>query len=124
MNSALEEKGKVQVQGVSKLFGTTVALKQVDLIVKPGEFLTLLGPSGCGKTTLLRLISGLEKPTTGEIFINGSKMNAIPPENRPSNIVFQRYALFPHLNVFENIQYGLIAKGLDKNSIEKKSMKY
>ena len=108
MNSSSEEKGKVEVQGVSKLFGTTVALKQVDLIVKPGEFLTLLGPSGCGKTTLLRLISGLEKPTTGEIFINGSKMNAIPPENRPSNIVFQRYALFPHLNVFENIQYGLL----------------
>ena len=120
MNFSSEEKGKVEVQGVSKLFGTTVALKQVDLIVKPGEFLTLLGPSGCGKTTLLRLISGLEKPTTGEIFINGSKMNEIPPENRPSNIVFQRYALFPHLNVFENIQYGLIAKGLDKNSIEKK----
>ena len=96
MNSSSEEKGKVEVQGVSKLFGTTVALKQVDLIVKPGEFLTLLGPSGCGKTTLLRLISGLEQPTTGEIFINGSKMNEIPPENRPSNIVFQRYALFPH----------------------------
>ena len=87
MNSSSEEKGKVEVQGVSKLFGTTVALKQVDLIVRPGEFLTLLGPSGCGKTTLLRLISGLEKPTTGEIFINGSKMNEVPPENRlPSRI--------------------------------------
>ena len=120
MSSNSEEKGRVKVQGVSKLFGSTVALKKINLIVKPGEFLTLLGPSGCGKTTLLRLISGLEKPTTGEIFINGSKMNEIPPENRPSNIVFQRYALFPHLNVFENIQYGLIAKGLKKTLIEKK----
>ena len=120
MSSNSEEKGRVKVQGVSKLFGNTVALKKINLTVKPGEFLTLLGPSGCGKTTLLRLISGLEKPTTGEIFINGSKMNEIPPENRPSNIVFQRYALFPHLNVFENIQYGLIAKGLKKTLIEKK----
>ena len=115
-----KEKGKVQVQGVSKKFEKSLALKNIDLTVNPGEFLTLLGPSGCGKTTLLRLIAGLEKPTTGEILINGLKVTEMPPEKRPSNIVFQRYALFPHLNVWENIEYGLTAKGLDKDLIKKK----
>jgi ABC-type spermidine/putrescine transport systems, ATPase components len=88
--------GNVEVQGVCKFFGSTVAFIQVDLIVISGGFLTLLGPSGCGISTLLRLFSGFVKPTTGEKVLYGSLMNAIPPENGPSNIVFQKYALFPH----------------------------
>ena len=108
------EKGRVVVDHVSKVFDGTVAVADVSLDVQPGEFLTLLGPSGCGKTTLLRMIAGFEQPARGRVLIGGRDVTGEPPERRPVNMVFQRYALFPHLNVERNIAYGLLAKGARK----------
>ena len=88
-------------------------VSSVDLSIAPGEFLTLLGPSGCGKTTMLRLIAGFEAPTSGSIFIDGADMTALPPYVRPVNTVFQDYALFPHMNVEENIGFGLSVARVD-----------
>ncbi|HEY9870644.1 MAG TPA: ABC transporter ATP-binding protein [Candidatus Obscuribacterales bacterium] len=101
---------------VSKQFGATVAVREVSLQVKPGEFFSLLGPSGCGKTTLLRMIAGFEEPSSGRLVIGGSEMTSVPPHRRPVNLVFQNYALFPHLSVFDNVAFGLrvsrqVAKG-------------
>jgi spermidine/putrescine transport system ATP-binding protein len=97
----------VEVVGITKRFGKVIALHEVDLAVYPGEFLTLLGPSGCGKTTLLRIIAGFETPTAGRVLLGGRDVTALPPEKRPLNMVFQRYALFPHLTVAENVAFGL-----------------
>ncbi len=103
--------GSVSLRDVSKHFGDLVAVRHVDLDIQDGEFLTLLGPSGCGKTTLLRMIAGFEKPSTGSIAIGDTDITFLAPEDRPLNMVFQRYALFPHLNVFDNVAYGLRVKG-------------
>ncbi len=97
----------VELRGVSKSIHGSCILEDINLEVKNGEFLTLLGPSGCGKTTLLRLISGFEEPTTGKIFINGKDVNGLPPHLRHVHTVFQSYALFPHMTVFENVAFGL-----------------
>ncbi len=108
----------VQIVGVTKLFGTHTVLHDINLIVKTGEFVSLLGPSGCGKTTLLRIISGFEEPTDGRILIDGKDITATPPHRRSTNIVFQRGALFPHMNVEENIGYSLTLRGLSKDQIK------
>ena len=92
---------------VSKSFGGPPVVDDVSLEVPRGEFFSLLGPSGCGKTTLLRMIAGFETPDSGTIAIDGEAMNSVPPHRRPTNMVFQSYAIFPHLNVFDNIAYGL-----------------
>jgi spermidine/putrescine transport system ATP-binding protein/putrescine transport system ATP-binding protein len=92
---------------VSKCFGGPAVVDNVSLEVSRGEFFALLGPSGCGKTTLLRMIAGFETPDSGAISIDGEVMNSVPPHQRPTNMVFQSYAIFPHLNVFDNIAYGL-----------------
>lgn len=84
-----------------------MAVKDVEITVAPGEFFSLLGPSGCGKTTLLRMIAGFESPTSGTILVSGKDMSGVPPHRRPVNMVFQNYALFPHLSVFENVAFGL-----------------
>jgi ABC-type Fe3+/spermidine/putrescine transport system ATPase subunit len=97
----------VGLTGVGKRFGDVVALRELSLALPPGRLITLLGPSGCGKTTLLRLIAGLEQPDTGTISIGGEDMRRRPPERRPVNMVFQRYALFPQRNVLENVLFGL-----------------
>ena len=110
----------IDIVNVSKEFDGTPAVNNVNLYVRKGEFITLLGPSGCGKTTTLRMIAGFENPTSGRIFLNGKDITNLPPYKRPVNTVFQRYALFPHLNVFENIAYGLKLK---KNSIIEKNDK-
>jgi spermidine/putrescine transport system ATP-binding protein len=96
-----------ELRGVTKKFGAAVALERIDLHAQEGEFLTLLGPSGCGKTTCLRLLSGLEQPDAGAVFLAGRDVTASPPYRRQVNQVFQSYALFPHLNVQENIAFGL-----------------
>jgi len=97
----------ISVRSLSKHFGPVRAVDAVSLDIREGEFFALLGPSGCGKTTLLRLLAGFESPTAGEIVIDGQAMATVPPHHRPVNMVFQNYAIFPHLNVRENIAYGL-----------------
>ncbi|HKQ45053.1 MAG TPA: ABC transporter ATP-binding protein [Rhizomicrobium sp.] len=102
---------------VRKSFGGPPVVDNVSLEVPRGEFFALLGPSGCGKTTLLRMIAGFETPDSGTIAIEGEVMNAVPPYQRPTNMVFQSYAIFPHLNVFDNIAYGLRKQRLSKDTL-------
>jgi len=111
------ERGSVELQGVTKRFGSMVAVDQLDLVVHPGEFLSLLGPSGCGKTTTLRMLAGFEQPDEGFIRISGQYVQGIPPYKRDVNTVFQAYALFPHMTVAENVAYGLRQKGVAKSEI-------
>ena len=104
----------ISIDCVSKHFGEVVAVDNVSIDIPAGEFFSLLGPSGCGKTTLLRMLAGFESPTSGEIHIDGNPMSEIPPHRRPTNMVFQNYAIFPHLNVADNIAYGLRKEKLGK----------
>src|SRR5262245_23842542 len=110
----------VDLRDVSKSFGAVGAVKNLFLEVQEGEFLTLLGPSGCGKTTTLRLISGFEVPDDGTVSIGGRVVNHVPPYHRNVNTVFQSYALFPHLTVFDNVAYGLALKRVPKATIRKR----
>jgi spermidine/putrescine transport system ATP-binding protein len=105
--TAAAHQAVVRLRGVSKRFGEVLAVDDVTLEIPQGHFTTLLGPSGCGKTTLLRMLAGFEEPTTGAVEIDGRDMRGVPPERRPVNMVFQRYALFPHRNVIENVMFGL-----------------
>jgi spermidine/putrescine transport system ATP-binding protein len=107
----------LEVRAVAKRFGTREVLKNISLNIASGEFLTLLGESGSGKTTLLRLIAGFEQPTAGEIWMSGERLDTLPPYKRRVNTVFQNYALFPHLNVRDNVAYGLRVQGAPKNEI-------
>ncbi len=100
----------VEVRGVTKVFDDVTVVDNMNLSIKRGDFVTLLGPSGCGKTTLLRMIAGFATPTDGRIFLEGKDVTDLPPHKRPINTVFQKYALFPHLNVFKNIAFGLKLK--------------
>ena len=110
-------RGAVSVSGLGKSYGDVVALRDVSLEVKAGEFLTLLGPSGCGKTTLLRLLAGFETPDAGRILISGNDVAELSPYRRPVNTVFQAYALFPHRTVAGNVAFGLEEKGLTKAEV-------
>ena len=110
----------IDIKGVSKRFGEKTALDNINLYVRKGEFMTILGPSGCGKTTLLRLLAGFETATEGIIEISGHNITGMPAYKRPVNTVFQKYALFPHLNVFDNIAFGLKLKGTPKDETMKK----
>jgi spermidine/putrescine transport system ATP-binding protein len=107
----MSEAGSVQLVDVTKTFGAVTAVDHLDLTVNPGEFLSLLGPSGCGKTTTLRMLAGFEEPDQGEIRISGTDVSHVPPYRRDVNTVFQHYALFPHMSVFDNVAYGLRQKG-------------
>ena len=116
------EKEIIKLTKVHKSFGGTEVVKGIDLDVMTGEFLTLLGPSGCGKTTTLRMIAGFEELSSGCIFIDGQDMSAVPPSDRPVNTVFQSYALFPLMNVYDNIAYGLTIQKRPKAEIREKVM--
>ncbi|MCQ2110309.1 MAG: polyamine ABC transporter ATP-binding protein [Bacteroidaceae bacterium] len=109
----------IEVDHVSKSFGDKQVLDDISLFVRKGEFVTILGPSGCGKTTLLRLLAGFTQVSEGSIRLQGQDITAIPPYRRPMNTVFQRYALFPHLNVYENIAFGLKLKDTSSEEIDK-----
>lgn len=113
----------ISIENVSHSFGDKLVLDEINLSVRKGEFVTILGPSGCGKTTLLRLIAGFQKATEGAIAIAGIDMTNTPPHRRPVNTVFQKYALFPYLNVFNNIAFGLNLKKLPSDTIKKKVKK-
>ncbi|MGB0996566.1 MAG: ABC transporter ATP-binding protein, partial [Acidimicrobiales bacterium] len=97
----------VELTGITKRFGDVTAVDHVDLAIEDGEFFAMLGPSGCGKTTTLRMIAGLEFPTEGSLKIFGDEVGTLPPNKRPVNTVFQNYALFPHMNVLDNVAFGL-----------------
>ncbi len=105
-------KGALSIRGVSKRYGDAVAVRDVSLEARPGEFVTLLGPSGCGKTTLLRLVAGFERPDAGSVWLSGQDVTSLPAHKRPVNTVFQHYALFPHLTVFGNVAFGLEVRGV------------
>ncbi|MCK2052922.1 ABC transporter ATP-binding protein [Methylobacterium sp. 37f] len=111
MASTPDPAGRLTCTGLGKRFGAHAALADLDLTLEPGEFVCLLGPSGCGKSTLLRLIAGFETPTAGTIRLGGTDITADPPHRRPVNMMFQSYALFPHLSVAANIAYGLNGLG-------------
>ena len=110
----------IDIKHVSKWFGDKQVLDDVSLYIRKGEFVTILGPSGCGKTTLLRILAGFETASEGEILLEGADITQTPPHQRPMNTVFQRYALFPHLNVYDNIAFGLKLKKTKANIIENK----
>jgi putrescine transport system ATP-binding protein len=110
----------IKVQSVSKLFGSFTAVDSVDLDIYKGELFSLLGGSGCGKSTLLRMLAGYETPSSGSIFIDGVNMNDVPPYERPVNMMFQSYALFPHMTVEKNVAYGLERDGLPKHDVKKR----
>jgi len=110
----------IKLQSVGKLFGDFTAVDSVDLDIYKGELFCLLGGSGCGKSTLLRMLAGFETPTSGSIIIDGANMNDVPPYERPVNMMFQSYALFPHMDVESNVAYGLKRDGLGKQEIEQK----
>jgi spermidine/putrescine ABC transporter ATP-binding subunit len=110
----------VSIQNVSKLFGSITAVDDVSLDIGEGEFFALLGPSGCGKTTLLRILAGFEIPSTGSILIDGKEMEGIDPNRRPVNMVFQSYAVFPHMSVADNVGYGLKVTGVPRADLDKR----
>jgi putrescine transport system ATP-binding protein len=107
----------LRIEGLSKRFGSVAAVDRLSLDIYPGEFFALLGPSGCGKTTLLRLIAGFERPTAGRILLDGVDIAPVPPYRRPVNMMFQSYALFPHLSVEANVAFGLKQEGLPRREI-------
>src|SRR5512139_1099709 len=107
----------VRLDGVSKRFGDVLAVDRVSLDIAEREFFALLGGSGCGKTTLLRLLAGFEHPTEGRIFIGGADMTDVPPYRRPVNMMFQSYALFPHMTVASNVGFGLRQEGRPRDEI-------
>ena len=113
----------IKIDSVSKAFDGVTVLDEVSLDIKRGEFVTLLGPSGCGKTTLLRLIAGFALPDSGSIYMEGEDITHVPPYQRPLNTVFQRYALFPHLDVYDNVAFGLRLQKMPKDEIDKKVRK-
>lgn len=116
----VEKEKIIDLKNVSKEYEGTVVLSNINLYIRKKEFVTLLGPSGCGKTTTLRIIGGFETPTTGEVYFEGKEISGLPPYKRKVNTVFQKYALFPHLNVFDNIAFGLKLKKMPMDEIRRR----
>ncbi len=117
----IQDKPLARIEGLSKHFGDTIALENLTLDIAQGEFVTFLGPSGCGKSTTLRILGGFERPTSGRVIIDGEDVTNQPPEKRHVNMVFQDYALFPHMTVAQNIAFGLELKGMGRADIKRRS---
>ena len=113
----------IELVGVTKRYNDTVAVDNFNFYVKKGEFVSFLGPSGCGKTTTLRMIAGFEHPTEGKILLNGKDIADLPPYERPVNTVFQKYALFPHLDVYDNVAFGLKLKRIPYETTDRNGNK-
>lgn len=116
----MESNHLIELVNVTKEYSGEKALDNINLYIRNGEFLTLLGPSGCGKTTMLRIISGFTMPTNGDVYLDGKRVNEVPPYKRRVNTVFQKYALFTHLNVFDNVAFGLKLKKVGKKEIQRR----
>jgi iron(III) transport system ATP-binding protein len=120
----------VRLENVTKIFGgprpgqSTMAVDDVSIDIAPGELVTILGPSGCGKTTILRMLSGFEAPTSGRVFIGGTDVTGFPPNKRDTAMVFQNYGLFPHMNVFDNVAYGLKLRKVKRQALKEKVMRF
>ncbi|HOK28837.1 MAG TPA: ATP-binding cassette domain-containing protein, partial [Methanomassiliicoccaceae archaeon] len=114
----------VELKGVSKRFGKVVASSDIDLRIEDGEYVTILGPSGCGKTTLIRMIAGILEPSEGQVLIGGRDMSGIPIEERDIGYAFQNIALFPHLNMLENVSYGPIVKDMSEEDRQTIPVRY
>jgi spermidine/putrescine transport system ATP-binding protein len=120
MQAPMADQFDLECRDVVKKFDAFTAVDSISLAIPKGSFFSILGPSGCGKTTLLRMLAGFQAPTSGDILINGSSVLGVPPNRRPVNMVFQHLALFPMMNVAENVAYGLKRRGVDRSTIEKK----
>jgi spermidine/putrescine transport system ATP-binding protein len=118
--TSAERTSSVELERVTKRFGELVAVRELELAIERGEFFTLLGPSGCGKTTTLRMVAGFEEPSAGRVLIEGADVVGTPPHRRPTNTVFQSYALFPHLSVADNVSFGLRRKRVPKAEIQRR----
>ena len=116
----MESNHLIELVNVTKEYSGEKALDNINLYIRNGEFLTLLGPSGCGKTTMLRIIAGFTMPTNGDVYLDGKRVNEVPPYKRRVNTVFQKYALFTHLNVFDNVAFGLKLKKVGKKEIQRR----
>lgn len=116
----MNEQYSVVLEGVTKFYNDNQVLKTIDMSLEKGKFYTLLGPSGCGKTTILRIIAGFSSASGGNVFLDGKKVNDVPANKRKVNTVFQDYALFPHMNVYDNIAFGLSVKNVDKKIMDEK----
>ena len=111
---------QIIIKNIRKEFGDFTAVRESSFTIEDGEFFMLLGPSGCGKTTTLRMIAGLELPTSGEIYLDGEEISQLPPSKRDIAFVFQMFALYPHLNVRKNLSYPLVSQGMARADVKKK----
>lgn len=111
---------QIQIKNIRKDFGDFNAVKESSFTIEDGEFFMLLGPSGCGKTTTLRMIAGLELPTSGEIYLDGEEISQLPPSKRDIAFVFQMFALYPHMNVGKNLSYPLVSQGMPRKQVKAK----
>ena len=114
----MNAESRLELEGITHRYGSVTALEDVSLTISDGELVTLLGPSGCGKTTVLRIIAGFIRPSEGRMLLQGRDVTRVPPHRRPVNMVFQRAALFPHLDVFENVAFGLRVSGAARADIQ------
>jgi len=116
----MSSKNYIKIKNLSKSFEDVEVLKNINLEIEKGEFFSLLGPSGCGKTTLLRILAGFEYPSNGQVYFDEADVTSLPPNMRPSNMVFQNYAIFPHINVQRNIEFGLRKEGLSNEEMKQR----